>query len=628
MKKIHLTILLIALCFPTILLSQNKEDKKLIKKETNTKALKELQEKFEKEHKQLLLKAALLGISTTFSKSKNKTGTLTDIRNGIPSYDIDDNINVAKTGRVDLLWNGGSLGLDLSGSGITIGHWEASGVPFSIHNELNTRVNILESATNGSHATHTAGTLIATGVNASAKGMANGALIDARRSNNDESEMASFAANGGILSSHSYSSGDPSGNIPLYGYYANISKDWDEIAYNAPFYTICKSAGNTRNDGVNVGDGGYDILYSQGVSKNVITVGAVMNVPIYTGPGSVTMTSFSSYGPTDDWRIKPDLVTNGSNVFSSDIGGFDAYGTKSGTSMSTPSVAGAIALLQQHYHNINSVYMKSATVKALLINTADEAGSNPGPDFAFGWGLLNAERAAQLISNNTTTSKILEGTLSDGQSFEFTITVDGSAPLALTMAWTDVPGTPIPLSSLTTDQMDLMLVNDLDVRVIGTSTTYEPWIIQTGSFTNAATTGDNFRDNVEKIEVSAIPAGTYTVKVTHKGQLHNSLDQEFSIAVDNITSSTLSGDQFSLSRFSVYPNPVNQHGILHISAPDELAINTKVILTDIYGKTLIRKTISESLKHYEVDTSTLAKGIYLLQISSNNKSYNKKIVIE
>lgn len=628
MKKIQRTILLIAFCFPTILLSQNAKDKKLIKKETNIKALKELQEKFEKEHKQLLLKAALLGISTTFSKSKNKTGTLTDIRNGIPSYDIDDNINVAKTGRVDLLWNGGSLGLDLSGSGITIGHWEASGVPFSIHNELNTRVNILESATNGSHATHTAGTLIATGVNASAKGMANGALIDARRSNNDESEMASFAANGGILSSHSYSSGDPSGNIPLYGYYANISKDWDEIAYNAPFYTICKSAGNTRNDGVNVGDGGYDILYSQGVSKNVITVGAVMNVSIYTGPGSVTMTSFSSYGPTDDWRIKPDLVTNGSNVFSSDIGGFDAYGTKSGTSMSTPSVAGAIALLQQHYHNINSVYMKSATVKALLINTADEAGSNPGPDFAFGWGLLNAERAAQLISNNTTTSKILEGTLSDGQSFEFTITVDGSAPLALTMAWTDVPGTPIPLSSLTTDQMDLMLVNDLDVRVIGTSTTYEPWIIQTGSFTNAATTGDNFRDNVEKIEVSAIPAGTYTVKVTHKGQLHNSLDQEFSIAVDNITSSTLSGDQFSLNRFSVYPNPVNQHGILHISAPDELAINTKVILTDIYGKTLIRKTISESLKHYEVDTSNLAKGIYLLQISSNNKSYSKKIVIE
>lgn len=628
MKKIHLTILIIALCFPAVLLSQNTEDKKHIKKETNTKALKELQEKFEKEHKQLLLKAALLGISTTFSKSKNKTGTLTDIRNGVPSYDIDDNINVAKTGRIDLLWNGGSLGLDLSGSGITIGHWEASGVPFSIHNELNTRVNILESATNGSHATHTAGTLIATGVNASAKGMANGALIDARRSNNDESEMAAFAANGGILSSHSYSSGDPSGNIPLYGYYANISKDWDEIAYNAPFYTICKSAGNTRNDGVNVGDGGYDILYSQGVSKNVITVGAVMNVPIYTGPGSVTMTSFSSYGPTDDWRIKPDLVTNGSNVFSSDIGGFDAYGTKSGTSMSTPSVAGAIALLQQHYHNINSVYMKSATVKALLINTTDEAGSNPGPDFSFGWGLLNAERAAQLISNNSTTSKILEGTLSDGQSFEFTITVDGSTPLALTMAWTDVPGTPIPLASLTTDQMDLMLVNDLDVRVMGTSTTYEPWIIQTGSFTNAATTGDNFRDNVEKIEVSAIPAGTYTVKVTHKGQLHNSLDQDFSIAVDNITSSTLSGDQFSLNRFSVYPNPVSQHGILHISAPDELAINTKVILTDIYGKTLIRKTISEALKLYEVDTSNLAKGIYLLQINSNNKSYSKKIVIE
>lgn len=67
--------------------------------------------------------------------------------------------------------------------------------------------------------------------------------------------------------------------------------------------------------------------------------------------------------------------------------------------------------LQQHYQNTHSsTRMRSATLKGLALHSADEAGSADGPDYIYGWGLMNAERAAELISldsdkNNESMSK-------------------------------------------------------------------------------------------------------------------------------------------------------------------------------------------------------------------------------
>lgn len=104
------------------------------------------------------------------------------------------------------------------------------------------------------------------------------------------------------------------------------------------------------------------------------------------------ITGFSSFGPADDGRIKPDIVAPGQAVFSTSAASPNDYEVLSGTSMSAPAVTGTLAILQELYKNLNGgSYMKSATLKALAIHTAREAGPNEGPDYMFGWGLLDAE---------------------------------------------------------------------------------------------------------------------------------------------------------------------------------------------------------------------------------------------
>src|SRR5690606_3289267 len=110
----------------------------------------------------------------------------------------------------------------------------------------------------------------------------------------------------------------------------------------------------------------------------------------------------------------------GVNTFSSVASSNFAYGTMSGTSMASPSVAGGAILLQQHYNDLNQEFMLASTLKGLIIHTADEAGTAPGPDYRFGWGLMNTERAAEVISANGSTSHILELTMVEGQRFEIT----------------------------------------------------------------------------------------------------------------------------------------------------------------------------------------------------------------
>lgn len=463
--------------------------------------------------------------------------------------------------------------------------------------------------------------MIGTGIDSDARGMASSATIVSRRSGNDESEIANFGAAGGILSNHSYSTGNPNGNIPYYGFYTDNTQEWDEIFFNAPYLTACKSSGNDRNDGVNTGDNGYDLIYTVGTAKNLITVGAVNDVSVYTGPQSVVQSSFSSWGPTDDWRIKPDIVANGVSLYSSDNGNDTDYGTKSGTSMSTPTVTGAIALLQQYYHNENSVYMKAATVKALLIGTTDEAGANDGPDFQNGWGLLNAERAAEVITNYG----ILELSISNGGTYTTNLTIDGSSPLSLTIAWTDPAGIPI---AITTDDQTSMLINDLDVRITKYLTVYEPWVMTPNSnsdnFSDAATTGDNFRDNVERIDIGSLTAGNYTVTVSHKGALVNGL-QDFSMIIRGINEGLGQQDLEESGVVSIYPNP-SVDGYFNISIPNTANSDRyKVQVFDLQGR-LLKSSIHYE-KQFELNVSDVNSGIYYVQIQSDTTFFKQLIQV-
>ena len=492
---------------------------------------------------------------------------------GYPLYKgTNDNIISAATIHTNLLWPGGSTGLNLSGSSAglkgRIGIWDEA-QPLHTHQELTGR--IFKGDNNSSvsdHSTHVAGTMIAAGVNPVAKGMSFGAQqLLAYDFTNDISEMFSVSSTL-LISNHSYGSiagwnyntnttpnrwefwGNAGDTADYkFGYYDQESQMWDSISYNAPDYLIVKSAGNNRDvngpavgqpywrynsSGIMVSAGnrpagissnnGYDIIPTYGCAKDILTIGAVNPIPGgYTKPADVVMSDFSSWGPTDDGRIKPDLVTDGVNVLSCISTTNDAYAVFSGTSMSSPAAAGSSFLLQDYYARLHAgSFMRSATLKGILIHTADEAGIAPGPDYQFGWGLVNMQKAASVITSDTMAAnpdqKIFQNNLISGSSFTLPIVASGKGPLVATISWTDPPGT-VDLVNILNNPAK-KLINDLDLRVTSGTTTYMPWTLDRLHPWNAASTGDDTLNNVEKIVINnPVPGTSYTIKVTHKATL-------------------------------------------------------------------------------------------------------------
>jgi PKD repeat protein len=487
-----------------------------------------------------------------------------------------NNIGSGRTISTNKVWPGGTTGTALTGSGMTsrLGEWDAGGILVA-HQEFGGRVTQVDGASpTNTHSTHVAGTMIAAGVSANAVGMAYQAPLKAYDWNNDVSEMSSAAGAGMLLSNHSYGTicgwyynsslgreewyGDASISTIIdykYGFYDQAAADWDNVARSYPNYLICKAAGNDRGQSYSgthyVRDasgtwvsstatrnavGPYDCMEPTATAKNILTVGAVNKIGSsnsnngWTQISDVVMSTFSGWGPTDDGRIKPDVVAAGVNIFSTSDAGTTSYTTMSGTSMATPAACGSLLLVQQHYNNLKGKFMRAATLKGLAIHTADEAG-NIGPDYTYGWGLLNTSKAVKHITDSMY-NLVLEKTLANGGTFTQAISSDGVTPLRITISWTDVPATPLsPALNDTTRR----LVNDLDIRLKRNSdnTVFMPYVLSPASPSSAATTGDNNKDNVEQIYLSAPVAGTYTLTVSHKGTLQ-SAPQAYSLLVSGV----------------------------------------------------------------------------------------------
>jgi hypothetical protein len=483
--------------------------------------------------------------------------------NELPLYYVTENAAAAESVSTNQVHPGGTAGLTLDGNEMIAGEWDGGDVR-TTHQEFNntgsSRVTDLDGSNGFSnHASHVAGTIIGGGVQAQAKGMAYDGQVDAYDWNSDDSEMAAAAANGLLISNHSYgyitgwywngSSWEWYGDDNIsdeedyhFGFYGSKSQAWDEIAHDAPYYLIVKSAGNDRGDGpengahpVDGGDDGFDCIGWQGNAKNILTVAAVKDVPGgYSGdPDAVEMTSFSSWGPSDDGRIKPDISGNGYTLYSSTAGSDEDYSSYSGTSMAAPNVTGSLLLLQEHYNEIQGDFMKSATLKALAIHTADETGPHPGPDYMFGWGLLNTQTAAEVISNRNVESFISEESLEDGDTFTLNVEATSAEPLIVTVVWADVPGTPVDPQL---DPADPMLVNDLDVSVTASTSgdTFYPWKLNGQNPSEPATTGVNDIDNVEKVFIADPQDETYSIEVTHKNNITGGI-QDFSIIISGIS---------------------------------------------------------------------------------------------
>jgi hypothetical protein len=230
------------------------------------------------------------------------------------------------------------------------------------------------------------------------------------------------------------------------------------------------------------------------------------------------MAAFSSRGPTDDGRIKPDVVAPGTNVLSTmssqasscgwgngELG--DKYCMNGGTSMSNPLVAGAATLVRDWYEQVKGHATPSAAlVKATLVNTAvDIAGYGDGsqeaglpiPNNHEGWGRVNLANVA------ADGRAFYDGdSVNTGDTASYPVIVSGGAPFKVTLVWSDYPAS---------TSASKALVNDLDLVVTGPDGTFYGNVFS-GGWSQTGGSADR-TNNVENVYVQSASAGIWTVEV-------------------------------------------------------------------------------------------------------------------
>jgi hypothetical protein len=560
---------------------------------------------------------------------------IVDVFDGKPILISTDNSAAGRAIRVNHLYPGASLGLSLEGNGFAVGVWDGGSVLKS-HNEflLNGTSRVTTPDVSGNeadfHATHVAGTVAARGATSSAKGMAPKALIRSYNWDSDEVEVANEITNNALLiSNHSYGipiyNDQGNLNVPVWfmGCYNTDARNWDEIAYNFPYYLGIMSAGN---NGTSTYDGGlafgYDKLTGNKNTKNLMIVAnANPNVHPVTGAmTSLVINNSSSQGPTDDGRIKPDIAADGTSLYSTSNVSDTSYDTSTGTSMASPSVAGGLILIQEHYNDLHpSEFMRSASLKGLACHTALDDAASVGPDPKFGWGLLDTRESVIVLNNSISsvpTSIVDELVLNQGGTYTIQVTLNSPKKLKATICWTDVPG--IAKNGQLNSSMPA-LVNDLDLRIMKGEEVNFPWKLQLSDVSAPAIKGDNTVDNVEKVEVENA-SGIYTIQVSHKGTLTGG-SQNYSLIISGFDQANLSNNDLSKGKIAVYPNPVGD--VLFVSSDSNQFSGYE--LYDIQGR-LIRKGNVFNLNSFEIETASLTKGLYMLNLISENGSFTHKVV--
>lgn len=508
--------------------------------EVRARVVEEMRDLQESQGLAVVERARLLGVPLRIDGPGHKVSILHDFRGDEPLYRTTLNANAAISTGANLLI---PAPYSLNGSGIKAGIWDGGSVR-NTHQELTGRVTKRNSSSaNDDHATHVAGTIGASGVQANAKGMAPQINIDSYDWDLDYTEMTAAGtvsasdSTGVPLSNHSYGYNAVTADM---GRYEIEAASVDGVAAALPYYLPFWAAGNEQD--VLTAKGGFQSITFNGLAKNIMTIGAADDA-VTSGsrdPSQATIAYFSSLGPCDDGRIKPDLVANGIDLYSSVATTNTAYdGTYSGTSMATPNALGSASLLVQLYaREFSGQRMRASTLKSLMIHTADDIG-NTGPDYTYGWGLINVKAAADLIlahKGSLAAPKLIEGSLTNAaKTATHTFTWDGVSPIRATVCWTEPEGA----EQTAADSRTPNLVHNLDAKITAPdgTTIYQPFVMPfvgtwtTASMSSAATTGKNNVDNVEQVYLaSPTQPGNYTVTVTVDGNLSTS-SQVYSLVV-------------------------------------------------------------------------------------------------
>ncbi len=433
--------------------------------------------------------------------------------------DIARGMILGSTGNWDTYYDGEGETVAVSDTGLDTGVNDST-----MHQDLQGRISQIYNWCNDSaadyngHGTHVAGSIVGTGAASGGKykGTAPGAnLVFQAVARDSDGALTGIPSDLNQLFQQSYDAGartqSNSWGSDDYGTYNDQAADVDQFVWNHKDMTILFSAGNSGSLGDNT-------ICSPGTAKNCITVGASENfrpkddVPDSTkadNPHDVAY--FSSHGWCNDGRIKPDIVSPGTWIISTKSSlaqklywpslQNSLYQYMSGTSMSAPLTAGAVAAAKQYIKTLyDEMEPSAALIKALFINGATDVGLGV-PSKLQGWGKTNLNNA---VSTHNSAYRFFDDqstALTTGNRKTYTVNVSsGDKPFRVTLAWTDYPASAGAI---------IALVNDLDLKVTSPSGT----VYYGNDFTSPYNSDQERRNNVENVFINNPQIGNYTVEV-------------------------------------------------------------------------------------------------------------------
>ncbi len=354
-------------------------------------------------------------------------------------------------------------------------------------------------ATDGSvseeaHGTSTFGIVFAKGVNERATGMMPGAQGVFCDWGVGRKQSISHLVNnwGGVFQSNSWSTGSSDGS------YASNTRENDEAVFEYDV-TMLYACGN---------GGGEGDITREATGKNVIAVGGLNHYDNTDRTDDQHTGTQGTQGPTQDGRIKPDVVGPYDSIYTTTSG--DGYTSSfGGTSGATPVAAGAVGLIyemykENHFGNNPGMRMPHAsTVKAILIADAYQYEFSQGDRFAQGWGLMDVGNVYNIGENHFIDDE--NNALRTGDVISYKITPTTSTPLKISLVWTDVPGT---------TSSSMHLINDLSLRVTDPNdVVYHGNFGLDGSKWSLSEGGRDHINNVENVFIENPISGEWTIEV-------------------------------------------------------------------------------------------------------------------